>query len=43
MSDNRREEKRDMGFIAGIINLISLNVLGESLVGMEFILFTHFA
>lgn len=32
-----------MSFIAGVINLIIFNVLGESLVGMEFILFTYFA
>lgn len=32
-----------MSFIAGVINLITFNVLGESLVAMEFILFTHFA
>jgi hypothetical protein len=32
-----------MSFIAGVINLITLNVLGESLVGMEFILVTRFA
>lgn len=32
-----------MSFIAGVINLIIFNVLGESLVGMEFILLTYFA
>lgn len=32
-----------MGFIAGVINLITFNVLGDSLVGTEFILFTYFA